>query len=159
MTHPFKRVALAFSPHLRYCNLHAPNDVMLPLIFWSVNPCSTPPQDNFHHLRQLKSEIELLQHLLNKSREKIQTDFGPWYETALAREGHGEEKGGNTVAASPPPLCPTAGPYNNGRGQLKDNTGNNNNVSKSPTCPRMLLTGNEDTDEDIKVFGDSIYSG
>ncbi len=88
----------------------------------------------------------------------MQTDFGPWYETALARDGHGEEKG-DTVAASSPLLCPAEGPCNNHIEQFKINTRNNDNASKSTACSRVLLTGNEAIDEDIKVVHESVYGG
>ncbi len=61
------------------------------------------------------------------------------------------------MAASPHLPCPAEGPSNNHIEQFKVNTRNNDNASKSAACPRVLLTGNEDTDEDIKVVDEAIY--
>jgi kinesin family protein 6/9 len=78
---------------------------------------------SFHELRSLKSEIEHIQRLLEKSRSQMQADFSQWYESAIAAGA-----------------------------ARKESTPEARSVEKLSIPPNVSLTGNQEADDDILAF-------
>ena len=91
-------------------------------------------KDGFAQLRELKSEIEHLQHLLEQSRRRLQQDFEKWYAAGPQPVGEVGQAAADVKTAWPSPA----------RGA---------NPARSPQ-PRGAppLTGNNEVDQEIMAF-------
>lgn len=95
-------------------------------------------------LKELKSEIEHLQHLLEQSRRRLQQDFEKWYATQHAGEAPMVLPPGPQAARSPQPhgssrASPAPSPQRGGGARAAARGG-------------PPLTGNQEVDQEIMAF-------
>ncbi|CAM9857781.1 unnamed protein product [Chrysoparadoxa australica] len=86
-------------------------------------------KESFQMLRDLKTEIEHIQKMLEKARLKLQADFDAWYQPLL-KESH--RQGPTAVWGTPP--------------------GSVDGSTSSEKLPPLPLTGHKGADEDIRAF-------
>jgi len=91
---------------------------------------------HFEHLKELKAEIEHIQHLLETSRVRLQKDFEQWFEIKVGgvKKDRAKEKAQERAAERAQP-----------REQPKM-------AAALPVHQPVLSTGNQDADADIAAF-------
>lgn len=119
-------------------------------------------KENFTKLRELKSAIEHIQKLLEKSRVKMQTDFDAWYKHCVdfvdrygSGAGRGQAKADDSVSSERTHVSA----YGRGdRGQENESMNTTMASQRSPAAQpkpapaQAQLTGNKEADDDIAAF-------
>ena len=98
-------------------------------------------------LRDLKTEIEHIQKMLEQGRRKLQADFDKWYELILREPANTGGGGAPTPrnAAAPSPRMPAPSPE-----PARSAWATPPLAAAQPKQP--VLTGNRDADDDIMAF-------
>ena len=112
----------------------------------------------FQQLRDLKASIEHIQRLIEKRRNKLQSDFEKWYDQH-------NDKGGRNTTNEPSPFMPATSATkinvkinenNEAREESSENQAQKNestqNEKQFTLPPGIRLTGNKEADDDIIAF-------
>ncbi|KAJ8604878.1 hypothetical protein CTAYLR_010413 [Chrysophaeum taylorii] len=100
-------------------------------------------KNNFEELRTLKTDIETIQRMLEVGRARLQSDFDTWYDQVLKQQPREQAKSTSSdhkaTTISETRTAWSTPPY---AAQPK----------KQQQEPAIPLTGNEQTDDDIRAF-------
>mmetsp|Transcript_12933 Transcript_12933/g.18452 ORF Transcript_12933/g.18452 Transcript_12933/m.18452 type:complete len:176 (+) Transcript_12933:200-727(+) len=116
----------------------------------------TTYNQSFQKLRVLKSDIEHIQHLIEKSRKKMQKDFDTWYEEMWSHTNNLEvnrNNGFDSMQTSKNSMCKSNESIAKASIQ-DDETKSSSSLTQSDfAVPKgVRLTGNKEADEDIIAF-------
>ena len=103
-----------------------------------VSRCMSRYKETFTRLRSLKTEIEHLQHLLEKSKVQMQKDFEVWWNEQSSLTHRSQNKNISTAWKTPtPPLSPIKPQGNRHRSSSDPRSSQDSSRSDDPRSSRL----------------------